>query len=213
MAGNRLPLKAQLEAASASNRASHARIRVEGASIRPFDPDLLPPTHAGWAVPVRRLTPLNKAREPGDRATPRDVAHNEAPEGTGGRTGQSVRTGSEQVRSRYAPPETLARRPCGRRTRFPGPSRGSLPGAVWRFAPAPSGKTNSTGRGHDVTTALSTNFREIRGGLSPTFPRMWTTCGWLRMQRACNIRSRLTRRRFPSEVGVGWHGSWRDCRP
>jgi hypothetical protein len=106
-----------------------------------------------------------------------DPRHNEAPEGTGGRTGQSFRTGSEQVRSRYAPPETLARWPCGHRTRFPGPSRGSLPVAVWRFAPAPSGTTKCTGRAHDATTALSTNFTGNVVGLSPTFPPMWMACG------------------------------------
>ena len=108
----------------------------------------------------------------------------------------SMRTGSEQVRSRYAPPRSLARRPCGRRTRFLGPSRGSLPGAAWRFAPAPSGKTKCTGRGRAATTALSTNFGRMLLGLSPNFHRMWTTCGWRALQRACNIRRVTGRRRF-----------------
>lgn len=120
----------------------------------------------------------------------------------------SMRTGSEQVRSRYAPPRSLARRPCGRRTRFLGPSRGSLLGAAWRFAPAPSGKTNSTGRGGEATTVLSTNFVRIVVRLSPNFQRMWTTCGWAALQRACNIRRSPERRRFPWEVAP-WPGSWR----
>jgi hypothetical protein len=55
------------------------------------------------------------------------AAHSEAPEGTGGRTGQSVRTGSEQVRSRYDPPRaprSVALRPSN-----------PAPGTVPRIAP------------------------------------------------------------------------------
>jgi hypothetical protein len=194
MAGNRLPLKAQLEAASASNRASHARIRVEGASIRPFDPDLLPPTHAGWAVPVRRLTPLNKAREPGDRATPRDVAHNEAPEGTGGRTGQSVRTGSEQVRSRYAPPRdprSVALRPSN-----------PAPGTVPRIAPRCGLAVRTCPFGQDEMyrprpSGHNRLIHELRGNRSrliPDFPPdvdgMWTSRVATSAQRRGDVDSR-----------------------
>jgi hypothetical protein len=53
--------------------------------------------------------------------------------------------------------ETLTHWSYDQRARFPVPSRGSLPGAVWRFAPAPSGKTKCTGRPASATTALSTN--------------------------------------------------------
>jgi hypothetical protein len=101
----------------------------------------------------------------------------------------SSRNSSEQVRSHYAPPEILARRPCDHRTRLPGPSRGSLLGAVWRFAPAPSGTTKCTRRVDTATTALSTNFVGMARGLSPRFPRVWTECGRPRLQHPCKTRA------------------------
>jgi hypothetical protein len=188
VAGNRLPLKAELEAASASNRASHARIRLEGASITPFDPDLLTPTHALWAVAVRRLTPLNKGNgNPGNPVRHRTSRTTKRPkELVGGPANRFVpapnKSGVVTLR-----PGTLARWPCDHRTRFPDPSRGSLPGAVWRFAPAPSGRTKCTGRGRRPTTALSTNFAGIAPGLSPTFPPMWMACGRAALQHPRNV--------------------------
>ena len=47
---------------------------------------------------------------------------------------------SEQVRSLRVPPETLARQPCGCRTRHPRPFRGSLPGAVLAVRTCPFGQ-------------------------------------------------------------------------
>ena len=64
--------------------------------------------------------------------------------------------------------------PCGLRTRFPGPLRGSLLGAVWRFTPAPSGKTKCTVRGPSATTGLSTNLRCER---PRSYPRTCGRCG------------------------------------
>ena len=143
------------------------------------------PRTAGTLPWARFCSPGNTSRRFEGDGGP---AHTKAPEGTGGRTGQSSRNSSEQVRSRCAPPGTLARWPCGHRTRFPGPSRGSLPGAVWRFAPAPSGRTKCTFRDATATTALSTNFPRITGLLSPTFPAMWTECGRPHSQHPRSVR-------------------------
>ena len=94
-----------------------------------------------------------------------------APEGTGGspavRRVQRLRTSPQSL----VAAGSLARWPCDPRTRFPGPLRGSLPGSVWRFAPAPSGKTKCTGRGGTSTTGLSTNFESRGPTLSPTCGR------------------------------------------
>src|SRR4249919_502544 len=54
---------------------------------------------------------------------------------------------------------SLARWPCDPRTRFPGPPRGSLLAAVWRFTPAPSGETN---------------VRAATGEPQRAYPRTWS---------------------------------------
>jgi hypothetical protein len=146
----------------------------------PFDPDLLSPTHAPASGPVRRLTPANR----GSCGDPRDAApvtatHNEAPEGTGGRTGQSVRTGSEQVRSRYAPPRaprSVALRPSN-----------PAPGTVPRIAPRCGLAVRTCPFGQDEmyrprSPGHNRLIHELRGNRSrliPDFPPdvdgMWTS--------------------------------------
>ena len=97
------------------------------------------------------------------------AGHTKAPEGTGGSPAvqrvQWLRTSPQSL----VAAGSLARWPCGPRTRFPGPSRGSLLGPVWRFTSAPSGKTKCTVRGHTSTTGLSTNLLVTRPTLSPKF--------------------------------------------
>ena len=80
-------------------------------------------------------------------------------------------------------------------------------GAVWRFAPAPSGTTKCTRRVDTATTALSTNFVRIARGLSPRFPE----CGRNVDGHACNIHASRARRRFLDGRWVdgttaGWTG-------
>jgi hypothetical protein len=140
-------------------------------------------------------TRVSERQEGAGPARPRPVAHGQRPPRTTKRPKELV--GGPANRFVPAPnksgvvtlrPGTLARWPCDHRTRFPDPSRGSLPGAAWRFAPAPSGKTKCTGRGRRATTALSTNFAGIAPGLSPSFPRMWMACGRATLQHPRNIR-------------------------
>src|SRR6478736_3310929 len=106
------------------------------------------------------------------------AGHAKAPEGTGGSPAvqrvQWLRTSPQSL----VAAGSLARWPCGPRTRFPGPSRGSLLGPVWRFTSAPSGKTKCTVRGHTSTTGLSTNLLVTRPTLSPSSRTLWTSCGY-----------------------------------
>ena len=61
------------------------------------------------------------------------AAHTKAPEGTVGAQPFGGFGGFDKSQSLIAA-GSLAHLPCGRRTRFPGPFRGSLPDAVWWFA-------------------------------------------------------------------------------
>ena len=63
----------------------------------------------------------------------RRAARTKAPEGTVGAQPFGGFGGFDKSQSLIAA-GSLAHLPCGRRTRFPGPFRGSLPGAVWWFA-------------------------------------------------------------------------------
>ena len=133
------------------------------------------------AVTVGRVTADADAslaeRTPG-RTRRTAPAHTKAPEGTGGRTASRLAAAPNKSGVPALRPGPSLDWPCGHRTWFPGPSRGSLPGAVWRFAPAPSGKTKCSRRGHRAPQPPYPRTCDgIARGLSPTFPPMWTRCG------------------------------------
>src|SRR6202795_2653723 len=69
--------------------------------------------------------------------------------------------------------ESLARGPCDPRTWFPGPSRGSLLEPVWRFTPAPSGRTKSTAG----PTARQVACPRTSVASVATYPRTARRCG------------------------------------
>jgi hypothetical protein len=211
VAGNRLPLKAQLEAASASNRASHARIRLGGGSITPFDPDLLPATHAPSAVPIRRLTPLPPTHEPW--AVPvRSLKPLNKGNGTwqpryatGRRTQRSARRnwwedrpiGSYRLRTS---PESLRS--------APGSSLGGLttiePGSRDRpedRSPVRSGGSHLPLRARRNVPAAVVGpqppYPRTSEESLPAYPRLSPRCGWHVDEQGCNIRATSGRRRFP----------------
>src|SRR5260221_2768873 len=108
-----------------------------------------------------------------------DATDMEAPEGTGECPPFDGSRGFSKPQSLVAA-ESLVREPCDPRTWFPGPSRGSLLEPVWRFTPAPSGRTKCTAHGLIPTRRLSTNLARHGPNLSPRFPPLWTTCGYTR---------------------------------
>ncbi len=103
-----------------------------------------------------------------------DAAHTKAPEGTDGKTGQSAR------RWLRTSPESPALLPspslaglAALEPRTQGPFRGSLPGAVWRFAPAPSGKRNVVAGVHRPQRP----YPRTDGGRRGSYPRACQHCG------------------------------------
>ena len=86
---------------------------------------------------------------------------------------------------------SLARWPCDLRTWFPGPTRGSLLGPVWRFTSAPSGKTKCTARAMTATRRLSTNCRREMPEVIPELPTVVDEL-WIHSVRRCRM-ARLAR--------------------
>jgi hypothetical protein len=140
---------------------------------------------AGLADPPS-LAPAAQSKAP--------AAHSKAPEGTGGRTGQSVRTGSEQVRSRYAPPRdprSVTLRPSN-----------PVPGTVPRIAPRCGLAVRTCPFGqHEMYRPRSSGhnrlIHELRGNpsrLIPDFPPdvdgMWTSRVATSAQRRGDVDSR-----------------------
>jgi hypothetical protein len=135
--------------------------------------------------------------------------HNEAPEGTGGRTGQSVRSGSEQVRSHCAPPRDphpMALRPSN-----------PVPGTVSEIAPRYGLAVRTCPFGQDEMywprpgphNRLIHELRRKCPRLIPEFPSdvdgMWMTP--IATSAQCE-------RGVDSDDGGGrWHTRWPGCGP
>lgn len=194
MAGSRLPLKAHLEAASASNRASHARIRLGGPAITPFDPDLLPPTHAPGRCRSEAHAAEQREREPWQ---PRYATGRRAQRSARRNWWEDRPIGSYRLRTS---PESLRS--------APGPSLGGLatiePGSRIRpedRSPVRSGGSHLPLRaGRNVPAAAvgpqPPYPRTSRESL-PAYPRLSPRCGWHVDEPRCNIRATSRRRRFP----------------
>ena len=130
---------------------------------------------AGGAGDQREPTRAGRSRAPG----PVDRAPARRPPGTRKRPKELVGTSVRRVLWLRTSPQSLvaagflARRPCGRRTWFPGPSRGSLLEPVWRFNLPLRARRNVRWGPWSPQRACPRTCSEA----PESYPRTWRRCG------------------------------------